>query len=209
MNHIYVLENHKLGWWYVGTIKDDNPSSLADTSAELGMYLKGIVGGSPQLHFGHGVGAGYYMAKRFVSSLINDIKKNPKNKIKLRYLLMSGWNKYESLNDWEVTTQVINGKIYKTPNYSTLWKFRVPSENIDDTLSDLKKNWGTPDPNNKFRSKQPLTFCVNKKGTGLPAQFLKNRNKVIREMKKKNKRPKPATIEKYRFTEHELSMHMT
>jgi len=66
-----------------------------------------------------------------------------------------------------------------------------------------------PDPNNKFRSKQPLTFCVNKKGTGLPAQFLKNRNKVIREMKKKNKRPKPATIEKYRFTEHELSMHMT
>lgn len=67
MNHIYVLENHKLGSWYVGTIKDDNPSSPADKSAELGIYLKGIVGGSPQLHFGHGVDAGHYMAKRFVS----------------------------------------------------------------------------------------------------------------------------------------------
>jgi len=213
MNHIYVLENHKLGWWYVGTIKgEDIPicdSSSLVTQVELGMYLRELVGGSPQLIFGHGSKAKYYMAKRFVASLIKDIRKSPKNKSKLKALLMSGWNRYESLEEWECITKVINGTEYKAPNHSTLWKFKVPTEKIAKTLEDLKKNWGTPDSQNEYRSKEPLTFCLNKKGTGLSAQFLKNRNQIIRDMKKKKKRPKPATIEKYRITEHELNMCLT
>lgn len=217
MNHIYVLENHKLGWWYVGTIKgEDTPHQLLDSSSlvnqvELSMYLRELVtgGDGPQLIFGHGPTARYYMAKRFVASLIKDIRKSPKNKSKLRVLLFCGWNRYESLQEWETITKVFDGTELKAPNFSTLWKFKVPSEKIAETLEDLKKNWGTPDPQNKYRSKKPLTFCLNKKGTGLSAQFLKNRNQIIRDMKKKKKRPKPATIEKYRITEHEMNMCLT
>ena len=215
MNHIYVLENHKLGWWYVGTIKGEDTALLCCqtrrlnspskvTEAELWEYLHNLVGGCPRLYFGHGATAEYHMAKRFVSSLLKDIDKNPKNKKNLKHLLISGWN--WKLKEWEIIRGVVNGEPYEKPNYSTLWKFKVPSERVAETLEDIKKNWGTPDSENKYRSKKPLTFCLNKKGTGLSAQFLKNRNQIIRNIKKTKKNPKPATLEKYRITKLELDM---
>ena len=209
MNHIYILENHKLGWWYVGTIKgEDTPlldSSSLVTEAELHEYLRDLLdAGDPRLYFGHGAGAKYYMAKRFVAGLLKDIQKSPKNKKNLKLLLFSGWS--WNYKEWETITRVINGEEHETPNYSTLWKFKVSSERATETLEDIKKNWGTPDPDNKYRSKKPLTFCLNKKGTGLSAQFLKNRNQIIRDVKKKKKSPKPATLEKYRITKLELDM---
>ena len=183
----YILENRDLGTWWVGKVTvtlDDGWSPYRSvTQDELYNKLQEKYEHFPNAYLTLSpLNKGWvacYGVERWLSNLEHIINKDPEKYRELKELLMAGWDGV--------------GEV------STLSVLHVFSENqpIDEIFKKLVK------------SREGLTRCLNThkcktreekyQESKKNPDFLKARakNKVINQMKKTGKIPKPSTLKKY------------
>ena len=199
----FILENGELGTWWVGKTKMeldamDFPTRRSVSQSELltklekkfethHMYTRP----SLDIRFLNNSGIVCYGIERWLSQLDNKIRKNPQMYEELRKLLTAGWT-----NDDLTMNSTLHVLHIWNPNKLT---------NINDLYSDLKRNWGIGGEG-QLRSFHKLLNCLNERISKPNDVYLyqKGRAKLLREMKKTGKRPKPSTIEKYKITFEEI-----
>ena len=184
----YILENGDLGTWWVGKVtitldEDGWPPYRSMTQDELCNKLQDKYEHFPNPYLSLSpVNKGWvacYGVERWLSKLEHMINKNPVKHRELKELLMAGWN-----CEGEVST------------LSVLHVFRE-NQPIDEIFKKL------------IKSREGLTRCLNAYNCKTRAEkyqeskknpeFLKARakKKVIYQMKKTGKIPKPSTLKKY------------
>ena len=177
----YILENSTLGTWWVGkmeaTFDDDGwPPYRAMTQDELYNKLQDKYEqySNPYLSLSP-VNKGWvacYGVERWLSKLEYKINKEPEKYQELKELLMAGWDGVGEVS----TLNVLHIFYEKRP--------------IDEIFKKLVK------------SREGLTRCLNNVKFPTRDEYLKARarKKVISQMKKTGKVPKPSTLEKYNIT---------
>ena len=184
----YILENEVLGTYWVGKMittldcpyrsitQDELNEKLEEKYPLLNPYLTMVT-----LNKGWNA---CYGTERWLSKLNYKINKEPERYKELKKLLMAGWDD----NDFTET--------------STLSVLHVLKENqpIDEIFKKLVK------------SREGLTKCLNTtkyttyEDNKKNPNFLKtiSRNKVLRQMEKTKKLPKPSTLVKYDIKEDDI-----
>jgi hypothetical protein len=199
----FILENGELGTYWVGKMKMeldamDFPTRRSVSQSELLTKLEKkfethhkYTRPSLDIRFLNNDGIVCYGVERWLSQLDNKIRKNPQMYEELRKLLTAGWT-----NDDFTMPSTLHVLHIWNPNKLT---------NINDLYSDLKRNWGTGGEG-QLRSFHKLNKCLNERISKPKDVYLyqKGRTKLLREMKKTGKRPKPSTIEKYKITPEEI-----
>jgi group I intron endonuclease len=199
----FILENGELGTYWVGKMKMeldamDFPTRRSVSQSELLTKLEKkfethhkYTRPSLDIRFLNNDGIVCYGVERWLSQLDNKIRKNPQMYEELRKLLTAGWT-----NDDFTMPSTLHVLHIWNPNKLT---------NINDLYSDLKRNWGTGGEG-QLRSFHKLNKCLNERISKPKDVYLyqKGRAKLLREMKKTGKRPKPSTIEKYKITPEEI-----
>tara|TARA_R110000772_G_scaffold74454_1_gene162093 strand:- start:124 stop:708 length:585 start_codon:yes stop_codon:yes gene_type:complete len=191
MNTVFILENEKLGTWYVGKIhikmgKYGFPIHRTVTQDQLNdnLYKKYNQYENPYInliflneshHVCHGI-------ERWLTLLDYKIKRDPEKYKEIKKLLTSGW----SVND--------------TLGYSSIYVLNIPEDDTSGIYENLKKNWGS-------QSNYNLTTCLNVKSRTRHERYIKNKQnpKFLFEQARKrviyriNKgyTPKQSTLIKY------------
>lgn len=191
MNTIFILDNEKLGTWYVGKIYtkiniNGFPRYRTLTQDQLNdnLYKKYIDYENPYInliflnethHTCHGI-------ERWMTILDYKIKRNPEKYEEIKKLLTAGW----TAND--------------TVDYSSIYVFNTNQTELDETYTDLKKNW------NKYTS-YDLKKSLNKNNkTNSDIYNIRKQNpKFLFEQARKNVLyrmnrgyiPKKSTLIKY------------
>ena len=191
MNTIFILDNEKLGTWYVGKIhtkinNDGFPKYRTLTQEQLNdnLYKKytdyenpyiNLINLNETYHTCHGI-------ERWMTILDYKIRRYPEKYKEIKKLLTAGWN----VND--------------TIGYSSIYVFNVIEKKADEIYADLKQNWGS-------QSNSNLTTCLNVKSYTRHERYIKNkqnpkflfeqaRKRVIYRMNK-GYTPKKSTLIKY------------
>ena len=194
MNTVFILENEKLGTWYVGKIhikmgKYGFPIHRTVTQDQLNdnLYKKYNQYENPYInliflneshHVCHGI-------ERWLTLLDYKIKRDPEKYKEIKKLLTSGW----SVND--------------TLGYSSIYVLNIPEDDTSGIYENLKKNWGS-------QSNYNLTTCLNVKSRTRHERYIKNkqnpkflfeqaRKRVIYRMNK-GCTPKQSTLIKYNLS---------
>ena len=194
MNTVFILENEKLGTWYVGKIhikmgKYGFPIHRTVTQDQLNdnLYKKYNQYENPYInliflneshHVCHGI-------ERWLTLLDYKIKRDPEKYKEIKKLLTSGW----SVND--------------TLGYSSIYVLNIPEDDTPGIYENLKKNWGS-------QSNYNLTTCLNVKSRTRHERYIKNkqnpkflfeqaRKRVIYRMNK-GCTPKQSTLIKYNLS---------
>ena len=182
----YILENQSLGTWWVGKIttivdcpfrsitQDELNNKLGDKYEYLNPYLT-LVTRNKNWNACYGV-------ERWLSKLEYKINKEPEKYAELKQLFMAGWD------DCTET--------------STLSVFHVLKEN--QPINEIYQNL--------IKSRKGLSRCLNTakfvtyEDKKKDPNFLKaiGRKKVLMDMKKKQKLPKPETLAKYDIKDEEI-----
>jgi len=194
MNTIFILDNEKLGTWYVGKIYtkiniNGFPKYRTLTQDQLNdnLYKKYIDYENPYInliflnethHTCHGI-------ERWMTILDYKIKRNPENYEEIKKLLTAGW----TAND--------------TVDYSSIYVFNTNQIELDEVYTDLKKNW------NKYTS-YDLKKSLNKNNkTNSDRYNIRKQNpKFLFEQARKNVLyrmnrgyiPKKSTMIKYNLS---------
>ena len=159
MNTIFILDNEKLGTWYVGKINaktkiDDFPVYRTLTQDKLNdnLYKKYIDYENPYInliflnethHTCHGI-------ERWLSLLDYKIKRNPVKYGEIKKLLTAGW----SVND--------------TIGYSNIYVLNIPEDVTSEIYENLKQNWGV-------QSNYTLKSCINGKSLTRHEYYIKSK----------------------------------
>tara|TARA_B100001175_G_C19343474_1_gene558635 strand:+ start:75 stop:659 length:585 start_codon:yes stop_codon:yes gene_type:complete len=194
MNTIFILDNEKLGTWYVGKIYtkiniSGFPKYRTLTQDQLNdnLYKKYIDYENPYInliflnethHTCHGI-------ERWMTILDYKIKRNPEKYEEIKKLLTAGW----TAND--------------TVDYSSIYVFNTNQTELDEVYIDLKKNW------NKYTS-YDLKKSLNKNNkTNSDRYNIRKQNpKFLFEQARKNVLyrmnrgyiPKKSTMIKYNLS---------
>jgi|TARA_R110002153_G_scaffold3732_2_gene17844 hypothetical protein len=194
MNTVFILENEKLGTWYVGKIhikmgKYGFPIHRTVTQDQLNdnLYKKYNQYENPYInliflneshHVCHGI-------ERWLTLLDYKIKRDPEKYKEIKKLLTSGW----SVND--------------TLGYSSIYVLNIPEDDTSGIYENLKKNWGS-------QSNYNLTTCLNVKSRTRHERYIKNKQnpkflfeqalKYIVYRMNKGYTPKKSTLNKYNLS---------
>jgi|TARA_B110000305_G_scaffold25594_1_gene23302 hypothetical protein len=194
MNTVFILENEKLGTWYVGKIhikmgKYGFPIHRTVTQDQLNdnLYKKYNQYENPYInliflneshHVCHGI-------ERWLTLLDYKIKRDPEKYKEIKKLLTSGW----SVND--------------TLGYSSIYVLNIPEDDTPGIYENLKKNWGS-------QSNYNLTTCLNVKSRTRHERYIKNKQnpkflfeqalKYIVYRMNKGYTPKKSTLNKYNLS---------
>ncbi len=194
MNTVFILENEKLGTWYVGKIhikmgKYGFPIHRTVTQDQLNdnLYKKYNQYENPYInliflneshHVCHGI-------ERWLTLLDYKIKRDPEKYKEIKKLLTSGW----SVND--------------TLGYSSIYVLNIPEDDTSGIYENLKKNWGS-------QSNYNLTTCLNVKSRTRHERYIKNKQnpkflfeqalKYIVYRMNKGYTPKQSTLIKYNLS---------
>ena len=194
MNTVFILENEKLGTWYVGKIhikmgKYGFPIHRTVTQDQLNdnLYKKYNQYENPYInliflneshHVCHGI-------ERWLTLLDYKIKRDPEKYKEIKKLLTSGW----SVND--------------TLGYSSIYVLNIPEDDTSGIYENLKKNWGS-------QSNYNLTTCLNVKSRTRHERYIKNKQnpkflfeqalKYIVYRMNKGYTPKKSTLIKYNLS---------
>ena len=191
----YVLENETLGTWWVGKMTSTldgcgMPPYRSITQDELNEKL------SEKYHYPNAYltlvtlnkrWTACYGVERWLSKLEYKINKEPEKYEELRELLMAGWN-----NDGTET--------------STLKVFHVLEHNqpVDEIFKKLIKSRGSLKRclnNTKFETRKER-YQRQKANPDFMKRI--SREKVLMDMKKKQKLPKPETLTKHEIKDEEI-----
>jgi hypothetical protein len=185
MNTIFILDNEKLGTWYVGKISmkmnvDGYPVYRSCTQDKLNdnLYKKYVNYENPYInliflnetyHMCHGI-------ERWMTLLDYKIKRDPEKYEEIKKLLTAGW----CAND--------------TIDYSSIYVFNVNHSDTHKVYIDLKNNW------NKYSS-YTLKKSLNKINNKQNPKFLfeQSRKKIVYKMNK-GYTPKKSTLIKYNLS---------
>jgi hypothetical protein len=194
MNTVFILENEKLGTWYVGKIhikmgKYGFPIHRTVTQDQLNdnLYKKYNQYENPYInliflneshHVCHGI-------ERWLTLLDYKIKRDPEKYKEIKKLLTSGW----SVND--------------TLGYSSIYVLNIPEDDTSGIYENLKKNWGS-------QSNYKLKTCLNVKSHTRHERYIKNKQnpkflfeqarKYIVYRMNKGYTPKKSTLIKYNLS---------
>ena len=194
MNTVFILENEKLGTWYVGKIhikmgKYGFPIHRTVTQDQLNdnLYKKYNQYENPYInliflneshHVCHGI-------ERWLTLLDYKIKRDPEKYKEIKKLLTSGW----SVND--------------TLGYSSIYVLNIPEDDTPGIYENLKKNWGS-------QSNYNLTTCLNVNSRTRHERYIKNKQnpkflfeqalKYIVYRMNKGYTPKKSTLNKYNLS---------
>ena len=194
MNTVFILENEKLGTWYVGKIhikmgKYGFPIHRTVTQDQLNdnLYKKYNQYENPYInliflneshHVCHGI-------ERWLTLLDYKIKRDPEKYKEIKKLLTSGW----SVND--------------TLGYSSIYVLNIPEDDTSGIYENLKKNWGS-------QSNYKLKTCLNVKSHTRHERYIKNKQnpkflfeqalKYIVYRMNKGYTPKKSTLNKYNLS---------
>ncbi len=194
----FILENVQLGTFWVGKanmVLDECGFSLlpAVTKDELTQKLETICidYAFPSLDLvsiNKNGSLPFYGVERWISKLRYKISKESKKYKELRNLLVAGWHDHDFTNNSTLNVLHIRNKT----DLKVLYK-RLIDEWESRGLRCLNTHTG------KTRAEQ---YLENKKDP----EFLKDigRKKVLRQMEKTGKLPKPSTLEKYKFKDEEI-----
>ena len=194
MNTIFILENEKLGTWYVGKINtimniDGYPVYRTLTQEQLNdnLYKKYTDYENPYINliFLNEIYNTCHGLERWLSLLDYKIKRDPEKYREIKKLLTSGW----TAND--------------TVDYSSIYVFNVNNSETNQVYTDIKKNWDKYSPydlkkslnkNNKTNSDKYNTRKQNPKFL-----FEQARKHVLYRMSK-GYTPKKSTLIKYNLS---------
>ena len=153
MDTIFILENEKLGTWWVGksTLKMNTNGfpihrSLTQDQLEDILDKKYIQYLNPRLNlcFMNKTYCFCYGIERWLSHLDYEIKRKPDKYNDLKKLLTAGWHENETIP------------------HSTIYVINVQENMTQKIYNDLKKNWGNPkEKSSKLRSPYTLKMCLN------------------------------------------------
>jgi hypothetical protein len=194
MNTIFILDNEKLGTWYVGKINtkmniDEIPVYRTLTQDQLNdnLYKKYIQYENPYInliflneiyHTCHGI-------ERWLTLLDYKIKRDPLKYKEIQKLLTAGWSATDTIG------------------YSSIYVFNVIENKTDKIYTDLKKNWNkyshydlkkSLNKINKTNSDKYNTRKQNPKFL-----FEQSRKHVVSRMNK-GYTPKKSTLIKYNLS---------
>ena len=180
---LYILENETLGTWWVG--KMINPGRSVSQDELNDKLYKKYPNLNPYLTLVSNDGE-HPGVETWITKLEYKIRQNPEKLQDLKKLLMAGWDYDDNIETSTVT--IVSGD--------------------DNMFKQLVKN------------REGLTICLNNIAYKTRAEryqekkndpeFLKriSRDKVLKNVKKTGKLPKPSTIEKYHIKDHEIKYTM-
>ena len=194
MNTIFILDNEKLGTWYVGKIhtkinNDGFPIYRTLTQEQLNdnLYKKytdyenpyiNLINLNETYHTCHGI-------ERWMTILDYKIRRYPEKYEEIKKLLTAGW----VAND--------------TVDYSSIYVFNASQTELDEVYTDLKKNWNKytsydlKKSLNKINKTNSDKYNIRKQNPNF--LFEQSRKHVLYRMSK-GYTPKKSTLIKYNLS---------